>query len=96
MSRFRDRPLFRLALIGALAASVGLTACGRKGPLDAPPGASLQGEPQVHIPDLTSTNTNAAPIGSQTTGNNPGVAADGQPQAPKGAKKHIPLDVLLN
>ncbi len=93
MSRFRDRPLFRLALIGALAASAGLTACGRKGPLDAPPGASLQGEPQVHIPGLTSTNTNAAPIGSQPTGNNPGVAADG---APKGAKKHIPLDVLLN
>jgi predicted small lipoprotein YifL len=30
---------FRLALIGALAASLGLAACGRKGPLDPPPSA---------------------------------------------------------
>jgi hypothetical protein len=29
LSRFFDRPLFRLALIGLAAASLGLTACGR-------------------------------------------------------------------
>ncbi len=39
MSHFSDRLFFRLALIGALAASLGLAACGRKGPLDPPPGA---------------------------------------------------------
>ena len=38
-----DRPFLRIALIGALIASVGLTACGRKGPLDPPPGSSLTG-----------------------------------------------------
>jgi predicted small lipoprotein YifL len=38
-----DRRFFRLALIGALAASLGLTACGRKGPLDPPPSASVAG-----------------------------------------------------
>ena len=40
MSRFPDRPFFRLALIGLLAASLGLAACGRKGPLDPPPSAA--------------------------------------------------------
>ncbi|MGB8428244.1 MAG: lipoprotein, partial [Pseudolabrys sp.] len=39
-----SRPFLRLALISALAASLGLAACGRKGPLDAPPAASLAGE----------------------------------------------------
>ena len=86
MSRFCDRPFLRLALIGALAASLGLAACGRKGPLDPPPGGSLAGEPQPH----------AAPIGGQATDNNPGVGADGQPLAPKGANKRIFLDGLLN
>jgi predicted small lipoprotein YifL len=33
------RPLFRLALIGVLVLACGLSACGRKGPLEAPPGS---------------------------------------------------------
>jgi predicted small lipoprotein YifL len=52
MSRFRF--VFRLALVGAMAAALGLGACGRKGPLDPPPGASLEGEPQPHMPELMS------------------------------------------
>jgi predicted small lipoprotein YifL len=91
---FRDRPLYRLALVGALAASFALAGCGRKGPLDPPPGASMANEPQAQNPLLM--NPIAAPIGGQTTDENPGVGANGQPQAPKGAKKTIPLDVLLN
>jgi predicted small lipoprotein YifL len=39
-----DRTFYRLALIGALTASLGLAACGRKGPLDLPPGSSLAGD----------------------------------------------------
>ena len=39
-----DRPFLRIALIGALIASVGLSACGRKGPLDPPPGASYSAQ----------------------------------------------------
>jgi predicted small lipoprotein YifL len=37
-----DRPILRAAILGALALALGLTlsACGRRGPLDAPPGAS--------------------------------------------------------
>lgn len=93
--QFYDRHLLRLALVGVLAVSLGLAACGRKGPLDAPPGASLAGEPQASMPNLMSSNPPAAAIGGQPT-DNPGVGPDGQPLAPKGAKKKIPLDVLLN
>ena len=39
MSHSSDRLIFRLALIGALAAAFGLAGCGRKGPLDPPPSA---------------------------------------------------------
>jgi len=97
LSVFGDRPLFRLALIGVLAASLGLAACGRKGPLDPPPGASLEGVPQPNLaPSLISQNRNAKPIGGQTKDDNPGVDENGNVVAPKGAKKTIPLDVLLN
>ena len=40
---FRAPPLLRLAAIGVLVAALGLASCGRKGPLDPPPGASLDG-----------------------------------------------------
>jgi predicted small lipoprotein YifL len=95
LSRFFDHPFLRLALIGALAASLALAACGRKGPLDPPPGASLEGVPQANMPDLMGKR-DATPIGGQAQGGNPGVGPDGQPLAPKGPKKQIPLDVLLN
>jgi predicted small lipoprotein YifL len=36
-----DRRLVRVAVIGALAAALGLAGCGRKGGLDPPPGASV-------------------------------------------------------
>ena len=44
MSRIFDRPFICLALIGAFAAALTLGACGRKGPLDPPPAASVVGE----------------------------------------------------
>ena len=94
LSRY-DRPFLRLALIGALAASLGLAACGRKGPLDPPPGASLAGGPQANMPELMGTKR-STPIGGQAQDGNAGVGPDGQPLAPKGPKKQIPLDVLLN
>jgi len=79
MSRIR---LSRVALAAALAASLGLAACGKKGPLDPPPGASLEGEPQANMPDLMS---------------NKGMPPPENPAAPSNKpKKHIPLDDLLN
>ena len=96
MSRFFARPFFRLALMAALAASLGLAACGRKGPLDPPPGAPLPGEAQPSTTGLMATPV--MPIGGQapTKQDEPGIGADGRPVAGKGVKKQIPLDVLLN
>ena len=43
-----DRRLFSRALIaGVLIAAVGLTACGRKGPLEAPPSAAATAGPSA-------------------------------------------------
>jgi predicted small lipoprotein YifL len=50
LSRFRDRPFFCLALTGALVAAFALAGCGRKGPLDPPPAASVAGEPRAAAP----------------------------------------------
>jgi predicted small lipoprotein YifL len=80
--RHSDRPVLRLALIGALVASIGLSACGRKGPLDPPPGASLAGQ-QITPEDID-------------TRDKPVIGRDGKPIAPAGQNKRIPLDVLLN
>ena len=76
MSRFRDRHYLRLAMIGALAAALGLAACGRKGALDPPPGAAMSDQ--------------------ATVGNRPVMDRKGNPRAPIGPDKHIPLDNLLN
>ena len=76
-----DRLFFRLALVGVLAASLGLGACGRKGSLDPPPGASLAGDQAAGAPE----GSNKGPIGP-----------DGKPLAPGGVNRRIPLDVLLN
>ena len=94
MTDFRLSPGLRLALICVLAASLGLAACGRKGPLDAPPGA-LQGQPQGSLPGVTSNSLPAQSVGGQPT-DYPTIGPDSRPVAPKGPKKQIPLDVLLN
>jgi predicted small lipoprotein YifL len=80
VNRYCHRVSFRLALIGALAASLGLAACGRKGPLDPPPSATLAGN---KVPDK---NVNGEQV----------LDSRGRPHAPAGENKHIPLDDLLN
>lgn len=45
MSRLQHRPLLRLAALAALGAALALSGCGRKGPLDAPPSASISPPP---------------------------------------------------
>ena len=87
-----ERPIFRLALIGALAASLGLAACGRKGPLDPPPSASVQGEakPAQSGPSLLN------PVGVQPIGGGGNRGESNAMDTPKGEKKSIFLDNLLN
>ena len=87
MSRFHDRRYLRLALFAALAAALGLAACGRKGPLDPPPSASAVGEQQPANPMASPL---VAPIGSQ-----PQSGKANQPVV-QGPKRHIFLDDLLN
>ena len=94
MSRFHDRPFLRLALIGALVASLGLAACGRKGPLDPPPGASLAGEQSNAANPMS--NPIASPIGGQSKDGTAPLGPGGLPLSPQGPKKHILLDDLLN
>jgi len=78
-----SRPFLHLALISALAASLGLAACGRKGPLDAPPAASLAGEQPVTT-------------GEPSRVDRPILGPDGKPIAVGRTNKPFPLDVLLN
>lgn len=92
MPSFRAPPFIRLATIGMLVAALGLAGCGRKGPLDPPPGASLEGITQPDRSDMS----RSAPIGGETADGYGGVGPDGQPRAPKAPQKRIPLDVLLN
>ena len=81
----RDIRFNRLALIGALAATLALAGCGRKGPLDPPPGASVAereaaGDPQAG-----------------QSGPQPVMDERGRPIAPRSKeKKKVFLDWLLD
>lgn len=81
--RHCERPFLRLSLIVALVAALGLAACGRKGPLDPPPGASLAGEQATTASGGTQPDRRI-------------LGADGKPIASGNTNKRIPLDVLLN
>lgn len=90
MSLFTERAFLRLALVGALVASLGLAACGRKGPLDPPPSASAADAP-VEQPKQSSLN----PIAVQPMGS-PNQGGGNMLETPKGPQKRIFLDNLLN
>jgi predicted small lipoprotein YifL len=94
-----SRPFLRLAVIGALAAALGLAGCGRKGPLDPPPTAAAPGaQPQAtNQPAGIMAPFGPPPSGGQTANSGgAGVDDNGQAVAPKGEHKRIPLDSLLN
>lgn len=81
MLSFSDHGWRRLAVVGALVAALGLSACGRKGPLDPPPYAGA--------PD----NLQAAPAGTAS----PGATVDnqGRPSSP-GSNRTFFLDGLID
>lgn len=82
-----DRLPARLALAAVLIAALGLAACGRKGPLDLPPEASLgQQSPAPPV---------VPPPGS-TPAAEAGFDAQGNPIAPPGQRRGFILDPLLN
>jgi len=93
VSRF-DRPVLRVATAAVLLMALGLTltACGRKGPLDPPPGS----EPYPQ--------SSSQPSSSQQSSSQPGTpTASGlmSPQqqrdlAPPGPNRRLPIDALLD
>lgn len=78
------RALHRLAVIGALVAALGISACGRKGALDPPPAAVIESDsnaPAVIEPDLY------GPAATTRSGLAP---------TPRGLDKRLPIDILLD
>ncbi|HWV42904.1 LPS translocon maturation chaperone LptM [Pseudorhodoplanes sp.] len=84
MSRRLPVLSYRLAIAAVLAASLGLSACGRKGPLDAPPGG-LAANPAGSLDQETEQGGELIRRGSAR-------------ELPiiRGPDRSIPLDVLLN
>ena len=78
------RAFHRLAVIGALVAALGISACGRKGMLDPPPAAVIETDPApaavVMAPDL----------------NAPGRTPRSGLVTPRGPDKPLPIDFLLD
>ncbi|MCX7310755.1 MAG: lipoprotein [Alphaproteobacteria bacterium] len=83
-----NRP-FSAATIGALALALMLAGCGRKGPLDLPPG-NYQSD-SVAAP--VAGGRNAAPPPKATE---PDYDEDGRPIVSKGPKKRLPIDWLID
>ena len=98
LSRFLDRPMLGIAAAGALIACLALAGCGRKGPLDPPPGAASAVEPQAQPPQSGLVAPIMSPIGSagKASPDEPGIGPDGKPVAPKGPNRSFMLDPLLN
>ena len=72
-----------IALTGALAAALLVTGCGRKGPLDPPPGG-------WEIPaGTTGTQVSRTPA-------RPAFDEEGKPVAPTGPKRKTPADWLID
>jgi predicted small lipoprotein YifL len=83
----------KLTAIGLIVASCALAGCGRKAYLDAPPGASAD---QTGTPSsgYGTTNPNSAANVQNDVYRPPGSA--NVPTAPRGEKKRIPLDAILD
>ena len=77
--------LLRLATLCLLASAFALAGCGRKGPLDPPP-ASIQSPGDA---------SQSGAVNPQAQGPIE-YGPDGRPIAPKGQKKKLPIDVLID
>jgi len=84
-------PLFRIATFGVAALALLLAGCGRKGPLDLPP-ADVTQQPAQGADAQSGSSAAAAPRSSAPIEYN----VDGRPLAPRGQKKKLPADVLLD
>ncbi|CAN5315885.1 lipoprotein [soil metagenome] len=84
----------KLAAIGLIVASCALAGCGRKAYLDAPPGASASQTGAPSSDYATTNNSNSAANVQNEVYRPPG--STNVPTAPRGEKKRIPLDAILD
>ena len=83
----------RIAVIGALAATFAVAGCGRRGPLDPPPGAAVSqpaqatGQSQRGFNPMATSEAPAAPAAFDS---------EGRPVASKGVKRPLPMDWLID
>jgi predicted small lipoprotein YifL len=84
-----NRHHLRFLTLGVLVAMTLLAGCGRKGPLDPPPSSSSQAPP-------ASVQSNADDASSQPAAKPGDFGTDGRPIAPRGAKKRLPGDALID
>ena len=84
-----NRSSFFLAVIGALALALPLSACGRKGALDPPPGGSQLEAGAVRTPV---TRRGAEPQREKPAE----YDENGRPVAPVGTRKKLPADWLID
>ena len=81
------RPLFRIATLGVLVVALLLAGCGRKGPLDLPPA-------EIGQPGAQADGQAGAPAARTAPAIEYNV--DGRPLAPRGQKKKLPADALID
>ena len=86
----RVRLIFALAAATALAFA--LSACGRAGPLELPPGPAVNAAPSAQ---LTLPDGSPAPGSAQDTAVKTGFDSQGNPVATTGQKRPFILDPLL-
>ena len=82
----------------AAAAALSLSACGRNGALEMPPGPAFQPAPAAlggPPPGPVAADTSSAPLTPQDTVARTGFDAHGNPAATPGQKKPFLLDPLL-
>jgi predicted small lipoprotein YifL len=84
--------LQKVALAAGLTAALGLSACGRAGPLELPPGPAVTPAPSAQ---LTQPDGSPAPGSPQDTAVKTGLDARGNPVAAAGQKRPFILDPLL-
>jgi hypothetical protein len=84
------RSLIPFAMIGAIALALPLTACGRKGALDPPPGGYALERSTLNTP-VSDKGAAMAPPPKQ-----PEYDEEGKPIAPQGPNKRLPGDWLLD
>ncbi|MGH6795564.1 MAG: LPS translocon maturation chaperone LptM [Methylocella sp.] len=92
------RPAFPKLCAIVVVAALSLAACGRRGPLEPPPGAPASNAPQTGTPGGYEAPANPGELAGQNTATSSSAQAPGQAggkQTPPPARKPFFLDPLL-